>query len=319
MSQFRPFPSFCSNDGPEMAEEMPNSHLLTPSPMTATTATPTPITSAQTPTQNLFSGGQQRQIVTTQPLTMFTGALTPHPTSGRFLRIPGDAKREPITEQLPRTTWRMSPRLRHGLVLFVIFFVVLTTLLSLSPLDNGQSSIPLIGGISDWVHTQQLDWQLQGVQLVAQTNLSQSNSASSQNSGPPSINLPVSQYIAIAQQDALNAGISPTYFVRQINAESGFNPNAYSYAGAEGIAQFEPATAAGLGIDPWNPIQSLAGAARLMASYNSNYGGNYAMALAAYNGGSGTVQYAVNACGPSAWMNCLPGQTQNYIYEIMGI
>jgi len=43
------------------------------------------------------------------------------------------------------------------------------------------------------------------------------------------------------------------------------------------------------------------------------------MALAAYNGGSGTVQYAVNSCGAANWMNCLPGETRNYIRTIMGI
>ncbi len=85
---------------------------------------------------------------------------------------------------------------------------------------------------------------------------------------PPPVNLPKSQYIAIAQQDAANAGISPDYFVRQINQESGFNPNAYSPAGAEGIAQFEPGTAAGLGINPWNPVQALQAAAHMMANYN---------------------------------------------------
>jgi soluble lytic murein transglycosylase-like protein len=130
--------------------------------------------------------------------------------------------------------------------------------------------------------------------------------------------LPKSKYIAIAQQDAINAGISPVYFVRQINQESGFNPYAVSPAGAEGIAQFEPGTAAGLGINPWDPIQALQGAAKLMASYNKKYDGNYAMALAAYNGGSGTVAYAVNTCGAN-WMNCLPNETRHYIYVIMGI
>lgn len=307
MSQFRPFPSICSNDVPGMAEAMPNP-LSFPSSLTTTTTT-TEATTGQLPSP----------MLTTQQLVTLTGGLPANPTPGRFLHIPASVKRDPITDKLPRPTRRMSPRLRHGLIFLVVFFVVLTTLLSLSPLDNGQSSIPLIGGISNWVHTQQLNWQLQGVQLVAQTNLSQSKSAPSQNTAPPPINLPVSQYIAIAQQDALNAGISPDYFVRQIDVESGFNPNAYSPAGAEGIAQFEPATAAGLGIDPWNPIQSLAGAAHLMAGYNNNYGGNYAMALAAYNGGSGTVQYAVSACGSSGWMNCLPAETSHYIYTIMGI
>ncbi|TMD45283.1 MAG: lytic transglycosylase domain-containing protein, partial [Chloroflexi bacterium] len=103
------------------------------------------------------------------------------------------------------------------------------------------------------------------------------------------------------------------------NQESGFNPKAVSPAGAVGIAQFLPGTAAGLGVNPWDPIQALRGAAQLMASYARNYGGDYAKALAAYNGGSGTVQYAVNACGAANWMNCLPYETRHYIYVIMGI
>ena len=304
MSQFRPFPSFGSNEVPEMTEETSNPTSIAPFLTTPTT------------TPEATTGQLPFPILTTQQLVTLTGGLPANPTRGRFVRIPGTVKRDPITDKLPRPTRRMSPRLRHGLIFLVVFFVVLTTLLSLSPLNTGQNSIPIIGGISDWVHTQQLNWQLQA--QITQVNPSQSSSTSSQNSAPP-INLPVSQYIAIAQQDAQNAGISPDYFVRQIDVESGFNPNAYSPAGAEGIAQFEPATAAGLGIDPWNPIQSLAGAAHLMASYNNKYGGNYAMAFAAYNGGSGTVQYAVNACGSSGWMNCLPGETRHYIYEIMGV
>jgi soluble lytic murein transglycosylase-like protein len=51
---------------------------------------------------------------------------------------------------------------------------------------------------------------------------------------------PVSPYIAIARQDAIEAGISPDLFVRQINRESGFDPQALSPAGAQGIAQFMP-------------------------------------------------------------------------------
>jgi len=78
--------------------------------------------------------------------------------------------------------------------------------------------------------------------------------------------IPYSQLVTLAEQDATNAGISPVYFVRQINLESGFNPNAVSPGGAEGIAQFEPATAAGLGIDPFNPTEALQAAAQMMAA-----------------------------------------------------
>jgi len=121
-------------------------------------------------------------------------------------------------------------------------------------------------------------------------------------------------YVSLAQQDAYNSGIPAGLFVRQIYAESGFRVNAYSGAGAIGIAQFMPGTAASLGINPYNPVQSLYGASRLMASYYHQYG-SYAMALAAYNAGPGAVNYALR-CGNS-WTYCLPYETQNYIRIIM--
>jgi soluble lytic murein transglycosylase-like protein len=124
-------------------------------------------------------------------------------------------------------------------------------------------------------------------------------------------------YVSLAQADAQTAGIPPDLFVRQINQESGFDPYAYSPAGAEGIAQFEPATAAGLGIDPWDPVQALQGAVGLMARYRQNYGGDYAKALAAYNGGSGRLASAIQNCGP-AWLSCEPAETRHYVHIILG-
>jgi soluble lytic murein transglycosylase-like protein len=118
-------------------------------------------------------------------------------------------------------------------------------------------------------------------------------------------------YSTLAAQDAAQAGLPPDLFVRQIHVESGFNPNAQSPAGAEGIAQFMPATAAGLGIDPWNPVQALQAAAQVMAGYTQHYG-SYTLALAAYNCGSGCTNSALSRCG-SAWMRCIPTETQAYI------
>lgn len=123
-------------------------------------------------------------------------------------------------------------------------------------------------------------------------------------------------YVALAQADALAAGIPPDLFVRQINQESGFNPDSLSPAGAEGIAQFMPDTADGLGINPWNPIDALQGAAQLMATYQRNYGGDYAKALAAYNGGSGTLQYCMTHYG-ARWFSCEPAETRTYVEKIM--
>ena len=123
-------------------------------------------------------------------------------------------------------------------------------------------------------------------------------------------------YRALSRQDAQAAGMNPDIFERQIQEESGFNPRALSPAGAEGIAQFMPAVAASLGVDPWNPVSALAGAARLMASYLRKYKGDYAKALAAYNAGAGRIDAAVSSCGVS-WRSCLPLETQHYIVIIL--
>jgi hypothetical protein len=119
-----------------------------------------------------------------------------------------------------------------------------------------------------------------------------------------------------ACQDALDAGIPGQYFARQIYQESGFNPNVVSSTGDIGIAQFQMATARGLGVDPYEPHGALRGAAQLMGRYYQQYG-DYAKALGAYNSGSGTLASAVRRCGMS-WKTCLPVVTQHYINVIMG-
>jgi soluble lytic murein transglycosylase-like protein len=135
-------------------------------------------------------------------------------------------------------------------------------------------------------------------------------------SGGGSGTLPRSRYVALARQDAIDVNIPPDLFIRQINLESGFNPNAISPAGAIGIAQFMPGTAADLGINPYDPVSSLRGAAGLMSHYVEWYGGNYAKALAAYNAGPGTVNWAVWEGGWN-WQAYLPYETRAYIRIVM--
>jgi hypothetical protein len=258
-------------------------------------------------------------IATTQSLVAALQATMTPKMKKPVVVIPGARKRSKFPQEATPSTQHMHLRLRHGIVLGTIFLVLLTTLLSLAPLDNGQSSYQLLGGVIEWVQAQQQNWNIPSHLIVTTQNQNASQPAASpQGANPPAIALPQSAYIAIARQDAIDVGISPDYFVRQIELESGFNPNAVSPMGAVGIAQFLPGTAAGLGIDPWNPVSALRGAAQMMANSARQYGGDYAKALAAYNAGSGTVDYAVNACG-TAWMTCLPPETRHYIYLIMGV
>ncbi len=315
MQQFSPFPSFQHHyDVGMIEEEQVIGDIFVPQ-------------SANTAPLIMLSG--QIPVITTEQLEAIsdispagTGALSltealrstmTTPSTGRMVVIPGSRKPKKAQQDKTISNLRLSPRLRHCIIIAVILLVVIVTLASLSPLSNGQIKLPVFSNIGNWVHAQQLDWQMQ----AHENAMSQQVSGVSNPVLPP-MSLPKSQYVAIAQQDAIAAGISPDYFVRQINNESGFNPNAVSPAGAVGIAQFLPGTAAGLGINPWDPTQALRGAARLMANYAHQYGGDYAKALAAYNGGSGTVQNAVNNCGAN-WLNCLPGETRHYIYVIMGI
>jgi hypothetical protein len=126
-------------------------------------------------------------------------------------------------------------------------------------------------------------------------------------------------YLPVLQSAAAKWGIPGGYYAAQINQESGFNPNALSPAGAEGIAQFLPSTSAGWNppFDPYDPVASLDAGAEYMINGLHQYAGDYAAALAAYNAGGGTLQSCMNQAGVS-WLNCMPAETQHYVNIILG-
>jgi cell wall-associated NlpC family hydrolase len=83
-------------------------------------------------------------------------------------------------------------------------------------------------------------------------------------------------------------GVDPRLLAAVANQESGFNPAAVSSAGAQGLMQFTPATAKGLGVDPLNPASAVDGAARYLSMLTKQFGSTD-LALAAYNAGPGAV------------------------------
>jgi soluble lytic murein transglycosylase-like protein len=101
-------------------------------------------------------------------------------------------------------------------------------------------------------------------------------------------------------------GLDPALLAGLIKQESNFNPTAGSPAGARGLAQLMPATAAGLGVtNVLDPVQSINGGAKYLAQQLKTFGGDVAKALAAYNAGPGAVQ-RFGGIPPYA-------ETQNYV------
>jgi soluble lytic murein transglycosylase-like protein len=86
-------------------------------------------------------------------------------------------------------------------------------------------------------------------------------------------------------------GIDPALLAGLVRQESNFNAAAVSPAGARGLTQLMPATAAGLGVaNPSDPVQALEGGARYLRRQLDAFGGDVTKALAAYNAGPGAVQ-----------------------------
>jgi len=109
---------------------------------------------------------------------------------------------------------------------------------------------------------------------------------------------------------AASNGIDPSLLKGLVSQESGFDPNARSGAGAVGLTQLMPGTAAGLGVtNPLDPAQSLQGGAKYLREQLDRFGGDEQLALAAYNAGPGAVQ-KYGGVPPYA-------ETQNYVTSVM--
>jgi len=106
-------------------------------------------------------------------------------------------------------------------------------------------------------------------------------------------------------------GVSAALLAAQLMAESNFNPFAVSPAGAQGIAQFMPATAASYGLhDPFDPVAAIDAQAHLMSDLIRQLG-TPELALAGYNAGPAPVE----AC------RCVPDypETQAYVSRILAL
>lgn len=101
--------------------------------------------------------------------------------------------------------------------------------------------------------------------------------------------------------------VDPNLVRAVVTAESDFDPNCVSTAGAMGLMQLMPETAGDLGVgDPFDPVQNIDGGTRYLAQMLERFGGDSQKALAAYNWGPSNVERG----------GSLPTETRNYLKKV---
>ena len=115
-------------------------------------------------------------------------------------------------------------------------------------------------------------------------------------------------YADLFTRAASRHGVDASLLAAVASQESSFNSQAVSPAGAQGLMQFMPATAKGLGVNPLDPTSAIDGAARYLSSLTKQFGSTD-LALAAYNAGPGTVT-RYGGIPPYS-------ETQNYVRNVL--
>lgn len=118
--------------------------------------------------------------------------------------------------------------------------------------------------------------------------------------------------IAVTEATKLYPQVRPDLVHGIIRHESNYDVGAVSPKGAVGPMQLMPGTAKDLGVDPTDPAQNVRGGVRYYAQLLTKYGGNEALALAAYNWGPGNVDKV------GGDLTKMPAETQAYVKQVLG-
>jgi soluble lytic murein transglycosylase-like protein len=122
--------------------------------------------------------------------------------------------------------------------------------------------------------------------------------------------VPPAEIDALVNDNASAQSVDPALVKAIIANESGFNANATSNVGAQGLMQLMPGTAAGLGVsNAYDPAQNVAGGTKYIKGLLDRFNGDVRLAVAAYNAGPNAVE-KYGGVPPYA-------ETQNYVQNVL--
>ena len=120
-----------------------------------------------------------------------------------------------------------------------------------------------------------------------------------------------SNYHSLILANARRYRLSPGLLHAVIHAESAYNPSAVSSAGAQGLMQLMPGTAARYGVsDSFNPVENVRGGAAYLRDLLDMFDQDLRLALAGYNAGEGAVMKHGRKIPPYA-------ETQGYVRKVL--
>jgi len=119
------------------------------------------------------------------------------------------------------------------------------------------------------------------------------------------------QIAPMIESAAAANGLGPKLLEAVVRTESGFDSQAVSPVGAQGLMQLMPGTASALGVtDAFDPEQNIQAGSRYLKQLMNRYGGDTSLALAAYNWGMGNLERHPER---------MPQETVNYVAKITGL
>lgn len=186
-----------------------------------------------------------------------------------------------------------------------------------------QEQFGMPGGVPGMLFQKKLDSEIEKAKGVRSADAAAAHSDAARDAPPKALRaagakgkteaLPIADkpLADLVREASAKFGVDPKLVSAVAEVESGGNQNAVSGAGAVGVMQLMPETAAGLGVNPYDEKENVEGGAKYIKEMLDTFGGDVKKAVAAYNAGPQAVK---DYGGVPPYR-----ETQNYVNKVLDI